>query len=74
MIALDKQAHFWAGLAICLAAGLMASPVVALIAGVSAGILKEFWDALGNGTPDLWDAVATALGAAVGFGLMFVFP
>lgn len=72
MGAIDKQAHFWAGLAICLATSLFAGPFVGVIIAVMAGILKEILDYFGKGTPDVLDAVATALGAAVGFGLMFI--
>lgn len=67
-IALDKQAHFWAGLAISLAIGLIFSaPWLGLLVGVAVGGLKEGYDATGRGTPDIWDFVATALGSVLGF-------
>ena len=66
MIALDKQAHFFAGMAVMLAASLMLGWVFGLLAGIAVGILKEIKDYLGKGTPDHWDAIATALGAVAG--------
>lgn len=72
MIALDKQAHFYAGLAICLAVSLFVSPVIGLAAALVAGALKEIVDHMGFGTPDVWDFVATAVGGAVGFGLILI--
>lgn len=72
MKSLDKQAHFWAGMAICLAVSLFAGPFIGLSVAVIASIVKEILDYFGNGTPDVLDAVATALGATVGFGLIFV--
>lgn len=73
MIALDKQAHFWAGAAIASAVALyLGSPVVGLVAGAVAGLLKEFVDSKGYGTPDLKDALATLLGACVVIPAIFI--
>ena len=66
MFALDKQAHFWAGMAIaaaCVAYGLL--PLYAFAIGVAAGAAKEIIDHFGFGQADKWDFVATALGACV---------
>lgn len=71
-MAVDKQAHFWAGLAICLAVSLFAGPVTGVIVASVAGVIKEVLDYFGRGTPDVLDAVATILGAVIGFGLMFI--
>ena len=66
MIALDKQAHAWAGLAIMLSASLFFGWGFGLAVAIAAGVGKEIRDYLGHGTPDHWDAVATAAGGAVG--------
>lgn len=71
-MAIDKQAHFWAGMAICLAVSLFAGPFIGLLIATAAGVIKEILDYFGKGTPDVLDAVATFLGALVGFGLIFV--
>lgn len=38
---------------------------MALIAVFAVGTGKEIWDAMGYGTPDIWDAIATYLGALI---------
>ena len=72
MIPLDKQAHFLAGLSICLAVSLFFSPLIGLITAIVLGALKEAWDGMGHGTKDVWDFVATASGGVVGFVLTFI--
>lgn len=72
MLPLDKQAHFWAGMAI--ASALTAYGVLPLVSfgvAIVVAALKEARDALGYGTPDIWDFVATGLGAAVVLPLAF---
>jgi hypothetical protein len=63
---IDKKAHILAGAAI---AGTLAAYGVptwcAFWSAVTIGALKEVWDAMGRGTPDRWDFIATALGATV---------
>ena len=71
-IPLDKQAHFLAGLAICLSFALFVSPILGLITAIVLGAVKEVWDGMGNGTKDVWDFVATALGGVVGFVLILI--
>jgi hypothetical protein len=71
MIALDKQTHAWAGLAIMLSASLFFGWGVGLCIAVVAGLAKEWYDSLGNGTPDIWDIVATLTGGAIG-ALLYV--
>jgi hypothetical protein len=66
MIALDKQAHFWSGLAIMLSASLFFGWGIGLCIAVAAGLAKEWYDSLGHGTPDIWDIVATLTGSLVG--------
>lgn len=64
-IPLDKQAHFWLGLAI--AATLTAygiSPPYGFMIGVSVGFVKELIDPILKGQRDVYDFIATALGAA----------
>lgn len=73
MIALDKQAHFWAGMAI--SAGFVAygaSPLVAFVVATMVAAGKELWDKMGHGTPDKWDFVVTVIGAAVVLPLEFI--
>ena len=71
-IPLDKQAHFLAGLAICLSFALFVSPILGLITAIALGAVKEVWDGMGNGTKDVWDFVATALGGVAGFVLILI--
>ena len=72
MIPLDKQAHFWAGLAIMLGVSLFGGWVLGLSLAIIAAIGKEIYDMTGRGTPDYMDAVATIAGGAVGAGLYFI--
>ena len=69
MLAIDKQAHFWAGMAI--ASTLVVYDTAAWAAFVFTSMIaagKEVWDKVsGTGTMDFWDFVATAVGAAVVF-------
>lgn len=63
---IDKQAHFWAGAAIAsTAVAYSIAPFEAFLGAVLIALFKEMWDALGYGTPDKWDFVATVLGATV---------
>jgi hypothetical protein len=66
MFALDKQAHFWAGMAIASACvAYSTAPWAAFVFTVMVAAGKEVWDKVsGTGTMDFWDFVATALGAA----------
>lgn len=66
MIAIDKQAHFFAGAAIASTTTLYTDqPLIGLALAVLVGGLKEVWDRAGYGTPDLKDFIATAAGAIV---------
>lgn len=67
MLALDKQAHFWAGMAIAATfVAYDAAPWAAFVATVMVGAGKEVWDKVsGTGTMDFWDFVATSVGAMV---------
>lgn len=69
---LDKQAHFWAGLAIMLAVSLFGGWVLGLSLAIIAAIGKEIYDMTGRGTPDYMDAVATIAGGLAGAGLYLV--
>ena len=66
---IDKQAHFWAGLAIMLSVSLFGGWIAGLVVATAAGLLKEAYDSMGFGTPDRWDVVATMIGGLVGAGL-----
>jgi hypothetical protein len=74
MLALDKQAHLWAGAAI--ASTFVAydtAPWAAFVATVIIGAGKEVWDKVsGTGTLDVWDFVSTSIGAAVVLPLEFI--
>jgi hypothetical protein len=62
----DKLIHFLGGAFIASAVfGLTGMFSAAVAAAVTIGVAKEAWDAMGYGTPDIWDAVATAAGASV---------
>lgn len=71
-IRLDLQAHFWAGMAICLAVSLFLPPIFGLGVAVAASAAKEAWDYTGRGIPDIWDFVATTVGGLLGFGLLAI--
>lgn len=64
-MALDKQAHFFAGAAIAATVALYTAPLYGLAIGIAAGAAKELYDRTGRGTPDFKDFLATALGATV---------
>ena len=72
MVSLDKQAHFYAGLSICLAVSLFSGSITGLVVSVCAGLAKEAYDSLGFGTVDKWDAVATIVGGLLGFVLILI--
>jgi len=72
MIPLDKQAHFWSGLALMLSASLFFGWGIGLCITVVAGLAKEWFDSLGYGTPDVWDIVATLSGSILGAILYLV--
>lgn len=65
----DKVAHFAAGVILFAAALPFIAPTYALALAVVAGFLKELYDALNkpNHTPDIWDALVTSAGGALGF-------
>ena len=69
---IDKKAHFLAGAAI---AGLLVSYGVpafsAFWVAVLVGLIKEVYDSFGYGTPDKWDFVVTAIGAATVLPLIY---
>ena len=69
---IDKKAHFWSGMALCLSISLFFGATIGLFAAIAAGVAKELLDRLGFGTPDIWDAVATACGGLVGFLLIII--
>ena len=49
-----------------LATSLFFGWVIGLCVAVVAGLAKEWYDSLGHGTPDVWDAVATSTGSVLG--------
>jgi len=65
---IDKQAHFWAGMGLCLAFSLMFGTLAGVSLALFAGALREL---LGN--MDGKDFFATAIGAVVGAFFFGVF-
>lgn len=73
MIALDKQAHFWAGAGIAATATLYTGlPLFGFVVAVLAAAFKEVFDNFGFGTPDKRDFIATVLGGLVVVPLLFI--
>ncbi len=64
---IDKITHTLAGAAIA-AAMLPWGVIPALLAVVVAAVGKELWDAQGNGTPDMVDALVTVAGGVAMIG------
>lgn len=61
----DKVLHFAAGAVVASAAyAVTGSLWGAVLAAALAGAAKEAYDATGRGTVDLWDFIATVVGAA----------
>ena len=65
----DKTLHFIAGVILFAVFLPFTGPTYALALAVIAGFLKELYDALNkeNHTPDIWDALVTSAGGALGF-------
>ena len=64
----DKANHALWGLALFIALAFARDPLFALLMVVAVGIVKEIYDKVTEtGTPDVWDAVATACGGLAGF-------
>ena len=67
MIGQDKILHFILGFMISVIFGvLIGSSSLGGLAGIGAGAAKEAWDAMGHGTAEEADFVATGLGATLG--------
>ena len=66
----DKVKHLTAGAIIAAGFGIALTPLAGLALGIAAGVGKEVWDSFGNGTPDVWDAVATIAGALAVFVIL----
>lgn len=67
MIPIDKQAHFFSGMALAFTVGLFSDPLWGFLAAMAAGIAKEVWDMSGRGTPDALDMMATLGGGIAAF-------
>jgi len=64
----DKANHFIYGLALFVASTFVLVPLYSLALVIVVGIVKEVYDHLtASGTPDVWDAVATAAGGGAGY-------
>jgi len=67
-IAYDKKLHFFAGVIVCMVVALIfKNPMFGLIASVTAGIAKEFYDWCDYGKLDLTDTLATWVGGVAGY-------
>jgi len=67
MFGQDKMLHFVIGFMIAVIVGiLVGSSSIGGITGITAGAAKEAWDAMGHGTAEEADFVATGLGAVLG--------
>ena len=65
MFQFDKLLHLSVGAGIYLIFWLFAHPLVCLIPVLGIAIAKEIYDLHKHGKPDIWDAVATALGGLI---------
>lgn len=65
MIQLDKLAHFLGGYAVSLTVALISTPLTGFIVSCLFWAGKEVVDAMGHGTPDKYDFLASAVGALV---------
>jgi predicted membrane protein len=65
----DKALHFIAGVILFAVAVPFIGPQYAFALAVIAGFVKELYDSLNkdNHTPDIWDALVTSAGGALGF-------
>jgi hypothetical protein len=69
----DKANHFIYGLGLFISLTIARDPLFALALVVVVGIVKEVYDKVtGTGTPDFWDAVATAAGGLAGYICTFL--
>jgi hypothetical protein len=65
----DKLAHFIVGFMLSIL-GLLHFPLI--LSGFFFAIGKELFDALGHGTPETKDAIATACGAGIASGIVLL--
>ena len=69
---IDKQAHFFSGMAIAFIIGLLTDPLWGFLAAMGAGIAKEAWDMSERGTPDALDMMATIMGGITAFAVFYL--
>lgn len=71
----DKRKHLIVGALISLVMGSLLGWWFGLIAGMFAGLLKEWWDSKGNGAVEAMDFVFTAIGSTfvIPFSWLFHF-
>jgi len=63
--AIDKQAHFFSGIAIAAFLAPVMPLLLVMVVVFTLAILKEWWDSTGKGTPETLDAFATTFGGVV---------
>lgn len=64
----DKANHFVYGVGLFIALAFARDPLFAVVLVAVVAAVKEFYDGITKtGTPDPWDAVATAAGGAAGY-------
>ena len=62
----DKVLHVALGFGIAAPLAWAGYPVSGVMLAGLAGVAKEAWDRLGNGTPELADLIATLIGGIAG--------
>jgi LytS/YehU family sensor histidine kinase len=68
----DKYCHFVVGLLISFWIGIFTSPMIGIIVGVIAGVLKETYDYKSYGLFDKKDLLVTSFGATLAGGLIYL--
>jgi hypothetical protein len=69
----DKILHFIAGFIIGVFGGVFLAPSYGLMLAIFIGALKELFDSMGYGTPDVLDFFATVMGGVIGVAFLCVF-
>jgi len=67
MVSIDKQGHFWAGMAICSTVTLISNLALGFFITLLAATLREQF-----GNKDLKDLAATVLGSIITMGVLLL--
>lgn len=71
-IQIDKCAHLLGGYAVVMTLALVSTPLTGLALSSCLWGFKELVDAMGYGTPDLYDFIASAVWAVMAFGFLMI--